>query len=388
MVHAEAQRSRVICFGPLMHGESLERREIRMRAARITSAALVVCLASCACSAGAEQSRPAPPTAKEQQPVSKAPDQRATIDPTKFALIVAGAGGEETFTRKFGAQAMQLHETLTMKLGFDEKQVFLLTEGVSGGPEEGTRANVAKATADEVRKAIASIKAAANPNSFVFVVMVGHGAFDNQQGKFNLLGPDLTAGDYAALINALPTRRVVFVNCASSSGEFVKPLSGDGHVIITATRSGNEQNATNFAEHFIDGLANSAADGDKSGRISVLEAFNYATKLTAEWYKKKDRLATEHALIDDNGDGVGHEEAAAGDGALAKTTYLDSKPVEQAGADAELLRLLGERQKLEEAIERLKLRKAEMKEEDYLAELERLLVELAKLNEGIKTRQK
>jgi hypothetical protein len=263
-----------------------------------------------------------------------------------------------------------------------------LSETVSGGPEEGTRANVARASAEEVKKAFASIKAAATADSFVFVVMVGHGAFDNQQGKFNLLGPDLTAKDYAGLINGLPTRRVVFVNCASSSGEFVKPLSGDGHVVITATRSGNEQNATNFAEHFIEALSNSAADGDKSGRISVLEAFNYATKLTAEWYKKKDRLATEHALIDDNGDGVGHEEATAGDGALAKTTYLDSKPLEQAGADAQLLRLLGERQKLEEAVERLKLRKAEMKEEEYLAELERLLVELAKLNESIKTKQK
>ena len=360
-----------------------------MRAARVTSAALMVCLASCACSAGAEQSRPATSAAKDQQqPVAKATEQRAAVDKNKFALIVAGAGGEETFTRKFGAQAMQLHEAVTMRLGFDEKQVFLLTESVSGGPEEGTRANVARATADEVKKALASIKAAATPDSFVLVVLVGHGSFDNQQGKFNLLGPDLAAKDYAGLLNALPTRRVVFVNCASSSGEFVKPLSGDGHIVITATRSGSEQNATNFAEHFIEALANAAADGDKSGRVSVLEAFNYATKLTAEWYKKKDRLATEHALIDDNGDGVGHEEATAGDGALAKTTYLDSKPLEQAGADAELLRLLGERQKLEEAVERLKVRKAEMKEEDYLAELERLLVELAKLNEGIKARQK
>ena len=92
-----------------------------------------------------------------------------------------------------------------------------------------------------------------------------------------------------------------------------------------------------------------------------MEAFNYATRLTADWYKQKNRLATEHALIDDNGDGVGHEEATAGDGALAKTLYLDSKSVEQAGADAELAQLLTERQRLEEAVEKLKARKSEMK---------------------------
>jgi hypothetical protein len=122
--------------------------------------------------------------------------------------------------------------------------------------------------------------------------------------------------------------------------------------------------------------------------VSVLEAFNYATKLTADWYKQKNRLATEHALIDDNADGVGHEEAAGGDGALAKVVYLDSKNIEEAAGDAELGRLIKERQRLEEEVEKLKVRKSEMKQEEYEAELERLLVDLAKVNQQIKAKQK
>ena len=82
--------------------------------------------------------------------------------------------------------------------------------------------------------------------------------------------------------------------------------------------------------------------------MSVLEAFNYATKVIADWYKQKNRLATEHALIDDNGDGTGHEEATRGDGNLAKVVYLDSKTIEEAAGDAELMRLITQRQKLEE----------------------------------------
>jgi hypothetical protein len=218
--------------------------------------------------------------------------------------------------------------------------------------------------------------------------LIGHGSFDNQQAKFNLIGPDLAAKDYAQLIGLLPNKRVVFVNCASSSGEFIKPLSGEGRIVITATRSGNEQNATVFADHFIAGLTDGAADVDKNGRVSVLEAFNYATKLTADWYKQKNRLATEHALIDDNADGAGHEEAAGGDGGLAKVVYLDSKTVEEAAGDAQLGRLIKERQRLEEEIEKLKPRKAQMKQEEYDAELERLLVELATVNQQIKARQK
>jgi chorismate mutase len=120
----------------------------------------------------------------------------------------------------------------------------------------------------------------------------------------------------------------------------------------------------------------------------VLEAFTYAGKLTADYYKQKNRLATEHALIDDNGDGTGHEEATAGDGTLAKTMYLDSKPLAQAGSDAELARLLNERQRLEEAVEKLKARKAELKPEDYDRQLEDLLVELAKVNQTIKAKPK
>jgi hypothetical protein len=338
-----------------------------------------------AANANAGRSEAGPVAQSEQRP-------RAAIDPNKFAIVIAGVGGEEAYTKKFSAEAARLYDALTARLGFDEKNVSLLVENINGGPENGPRdadhPTARRATADEARKAFASIKSAANADSLVLVALIGHGSFDTQQAKFNLVGPDLGAKDYAQLIGSLPTRRVVFVNCASSSGEFVKPLSGEGRVVITATRSGNEQNATVFAEHFIAALTDEGADADKNGRVSVLEAFGYASKLTADWYKQKNRLATEHAMIDDNGDGVGHEEAAAGDGAFAKTLYLDSKPIEQAGADAELGRLMRERQRLEEAVEKLKARKADMKQEDYDTELEGLLVELAKVNQTIKARKK
>lgn len=363
---------------------------------RLASAVLAVCLTFSSCALGAEpaasHSQNASSNSSSQtESQSKAqPDtkpQRAPVDPNKFAVVVAGVGGEEAYTKKFTALAAELYSALTTRLGFDEKRVAVLTE-TGGGPENGSQDNFAKATAGEVRKSFDSVKSSAQAESLVLVVLIGHGSFDNQNAKFNLVGPDLTAKDYASLLAALPTRRVVFVNCSSSSGEFVKPLAGEGRVIITATRSGNEQNATIFAEHFIAALTNQSADADKNNRISVLEAFNYAAKQTADWYKQKDRLATEHALIDDNGDGVGHEEAKEGDGTLSKALFIDSKPLEQAGGDAELARLLGERQRIEEAIEKLKARKGEMKPEDYDAELERLLVEIAKLTQAIKARQK
>jgi hypothetical protein len=365
-----------------------------------------VCLTLCSCGFGrghdpdqapGQQPQPAP------KPAAGAPDspraqeskQRAQIDPNKFAIIISGVGGEEIYSKKFASQAAKLYAAITDRLGFAAKNVILLTETAAGSAEDGiiesekgAPAATARSTAEEVRKAFARVKGEAKPDSQVLVVMIGHGSFDNQQPKFNLVGPDLAARDYAALLDSLPTRRVVFVNCSSASGEFIKPLSGSGRIVITATRSGNEQNVTVFADYFIAALTDDAADADKNGRVSVLEAFNYATKLTADWYKQQGRLATEHALIDDNGDGVGHEDATGGDGLLAKTTYLDSKQIEEAKGDAALTELLAKKQRIEESVEKLKARKDQMKSEEYEAELERLLVELANVNQEIKARKK
>lgn len=358
-----------------------------MRSTKLMSLFLTLCFALCSCNVNAElQSQN--PSQSEQATSQEAKRQRAAVDTKKFAVIIAGVGGEEAYTRKFTAQALQLRDALTNDLGFDEKQVYLLAETAAAGPEDGPRETLLRSTSEETRKSFDSIKAAATPDSFIFVALIGHGSFDGQQAKFNLVGPDLSAKDYATIFSSLPAKKIVFVNCASASGEFIKPLSGKDRIIITATRSGNEQNATIFAEHFIAALTAAGADADKNGRTSVLEVFNYAIKLTADWYKQKGRLATEHALIDDNGDGTGHEEASAGDGALAKTNYIDSKTAEQASVDAEVIKMTERRQELEEEIEKLKTRKEQMKLEEYEAELERLLVDLAETNQKIKARKK
>ena len=368
-----------------------------MRIIRKTLSLLLICSSLCSCSLGAGQGLDSPQDGrpKEDAASPKAPgpagdkkQPRAPVDPNKFAVVIAGAGGEEAYTKMFSSQANLLHESLVNRLGFDEKRVFLLTETGAGGPETGAVEYVARSTAQEVRKAFDAIKASSNPESLIFVILMGHGSFDGQQAKFNLVGPDLAAKDFLSLVSAVPARRVIFVNCASASGEFVKPLSGGNRVVIAATRSGSEQNATVFAEHFVTALTEPSADADKNNRVSILEAFNYATKVTADWYKLKDRLASEHAILEDNGDGVGHEEAKEGDGAIAKTTYLDSNTMAVAGNDSDLARLLSEKQKTEEAIEKLKVRKDEMKPDEYERELERLLVDLATINQSIKAKQK
>ena len=316
---------------------------------------------------------------RAQTPAQTVPAARATADPNKFAVIISGASGEEVYAKQFARWTAELRGVLVGRLGFAEDRLKILAESAGEGASAG------RATAEEVRRVFESLRgAAAGPEGTLFVFLIGHGTFDGKQAKFNLVGPDITAGEYAGLLGALPMRRVVVFNLSSASGEFAKALSGRGRVVVTATRSGQEQNAPRFAEHFIAALTGRESDADQNGRVSVLEAFGYAARLTAEHYKRSGRLATEHALIEDSGDGVGHERAEGGDGEVARGVYFDSLTVEQAAASAEVGRLLRERTRYEEEIAQLKARKREMAEGQYESELERLFVGLAKTSRSIK----
>jgi hypothetical protein len=302
---------------------------------------------------------------------------RPAADPNKFAVIVSGASGDEEFARRFAKWTAELRRALVERYGFDEARLTVLTESPEGPAAP-------RATAEELRRAFASLRAATTPESTVFVFLIGHGTFDGRAAKFSLVGPDMSAAEYAGLIGAVPARRVVVFQMASASGEFIKPLSARGRVVVTATRSGQEQNATRFPEHLLAALASRDADADQNGRVSVLEAFDHAARLTAEQYKRAGRLATEHALLDDSGDGVGHPSAEGGDGAVARHVYLDSLSNEQAAASAETAKLLRERERLIEEVEQLKARKGQLPEPAYEAELERLFVSLAKVSRSIK----
>jgi hypothetical protein len=297
-------------------------------------------------------------------------------DRNKYAVIINGASGEEAYGKQFAQWTTQLRTALIDRFGFAEDRIKLLSENPAAG---GVRA-----TADEVKRTFAALRGELNADTPLLVFLIGHGSFDGREAKFNLVGPDLSATDYNNLFSALPTRRLVVFNMASASGEFIKPLSAKGRIVITATRSGQEQNATRFTEFFIAALGANDADIDQDGHVSVLETFTYANRLTAEFYGRAGRLATEHALLEDNGDGVGHDKAEAGDGLLARATYLDSFSLAQAAANAATAKLLRERTRLEGEVEQLIARKRDLPEAEYEKQLEKLFIELAKVNRAIK----
>ena len=156
------------------------------------------------------------------------------------------------------------------------------------------------------------------------MLLIGHGtSLDGDEAKFNLVGPDLSATEWADLLKPLPGR-LVFVNTTGASFPFLRRVAGRGRVVLTATDSAAQQFETVFPEFFIKAFDDAAADLDKNGRVSIWEAFTYASDGVRQWFEQKGQLPTERPLLDDTGAGIGREAQNPGtDGAVARITYLE-----------------------------------------------------------------
>lgn len=285
-------------------------------------------------------------------------------------LIVVGLPGDPEHGELFRKWGTTLADTATQKLGIAKDHVILLADQ--------------QATRDGVVKAFATLAAAAGENDTVAIVLFGFGTYANKVAKFNLAGPDMAAEDFVPLLAKLKSKRIVFADTTSASGPFVEALSGPGRVIVTATRTGAEVYATLFGGPFVEAFSLDAADSDHDGKVSILEAFEYARKSVTASYQREGLLPTEHSLLDDNGDKEGTLEPSreAKDGRNAAVLSLGSMRQQALPADEKLRALYVERQALEQRIDSLKLLKSGMDPAKYASELEKLATELA-----LKTRQ-
>jgi hypothetical protein len=296
----------------------------------------------------------------------------------RFAIVVAGASGAPEYAARYLAWTEALSSVLA-DLKFAGEHVRVLTDA------PGARR---ASTADNVRQAVAAVSKRMAQDDLLLCVLIGHGTYDGADAKFNLVGPDLEAGEWAGLLDTLPGR-VVFVNASSASFPFLERLKGDRRIVITATDSAAQRFDTVFPEYFIAAFREAAADIDKNERVSIWEAFAYAAAGVRRYYQQHGQLATERPLLDDTGDGIGREASAQGeDGSMASRTYLDQPVPGAAPTDELLLQLLQKRGALEAEAEELKIRRSFLSPEEYRQEFERIMIELARVSRDVRARIK
>jgi hypothetical protein len=288
-------------------------------------------------------------------------------------LTVAGAGGDDEYQKQFVEWAGNWEKAARQADA----------EWIGVGTEPGGTNDLAALTNafDRIPK---------DGLEPLWIVLLGHGTFDGKEAKFNLRGPDFSTIELGKWLD--PYRRpLVIINAASSSAPFLNALSRSNRVIVTATRSGHEQNFARLGKYLSQTIADTGADLDKDGQTSLLEAFLSASRQTTDWYKSEGRLATEHALLDDNGDGFGTqadwfrgvravkkpEKGSAVDGLRAHQIHL----LRHEGERRLPTEVRARRDEIELSIFRLREAKAKMKEDEYYRQLEPLLLEMARLYE-------
>jgi len=287
---------------------------------------------------------------------------------TTFYLTISGLGGEADYAQRFKMWAEDIDSSLK-RAGGDSNVVTLQAP-----------------TRDQIRARFADIARLAKPADAMVVMLIGHGTYDGVDYKFNIPGADLSGSELAALLDRVPATRQLVVNMTSSSGGSIETLRRPTRIVITATKTGGEKNATVFARYFAEALREPAADVDKNESVSALEAFQYAQQKTTEFFDTQKRLATEHAVIEDTGKGQGERipNAENGEGRLAAAF-----PLVRLGANAAAARdpnkrgLIDKKEQIEQAIDKLKFDKAAMPVAEYKRQLTQLLLELAKTQEAI-----
>src|SRR5215471_9855562 len=257
------------------------------------------------------------------------------------ALILSGVPGDTEHAEKFNKWSDTTRKLLVDKFGFTADRVIVLADK-----------NTAKA---EIQKAFDKLKTQLKPADTFFLFMIGHGSYDTDY-KFNIFGPDFTGLEYSQLLNTLKVARIVIVNGTSASGGALETMAGKNRVIVTATKSGHEGNEPLFYEYFLQAMQSPEADEDKDGKVSIWEAFKFATDSVERFYKQENRLATEHPQLSDNGAPMVDTKVKEPPTLARITTFQVDRPVTV--SDPKLQGLLNEKHEIEQKIEALKIDKA------------------------------
>ena len=325
-------------------------------------------------------------------------------------LIVVGAPGTDEYKEQFQSWAEGWQSA--GEKGQCQTQTI-------GGGETVTDGDAKNSTdMDRLESAFSKL---AETDEDAWIVLIGHGTFDGKSSKFNLNGPDVLAmqmknwldqrdayikktmmandknaqDDDTAKAQRVP--RTMIINCASASGPFINKLGGKNRIVVTATKSGYQFNFARFGKFMSEAINDPSVDLDKDQQTSLLEAFLAASRETQLFYESEGRLATEFALLDDNGDGKATpaewfqgtravrraKDGTPADGLRSNQVFLIRNDDELKLSDEQLAL----RDQLEASLEELRERKKAMSPRSYYQTVEPILIQLARLYAEAETKK-
>lgn len=300
-------------------------------------------------------------------------------DSTKWAVIITGPTVGEVNQAQFRQWSFSLHDILARDYGYTSDTITMLYDRGPPALPGGDRVDGAS-NREGIEQALAELAQQVETGDQITLYLIGHGSGAEEEAKFNIVGPDITGVEFAAMLDQFNQQDIVIVNTTSASYGFSTSLSSEGRVVISSTRSPSERYDPVFSRFFIEALDNRNGDRDKNNRVSMLEAFEYAKSNVDAWYEEQGRLASEHAGLDDNGDALFalNPTVDATDGRLAEIAYIDTPVDDTANLSPEARELKAQMQDIERSVFILRGSKQDFLEDDYWQQMEGLLVDLAR----------
>jgi hypothetical protein len=296
----------------------------------------------------------------------------------RYALVISGTSGGEEYAAQYRAWLDGITKVLREKGGLDSNHLVVLSEQPAAGEQ--------KASAEVLKATLTSLASKVKSTDQLFIMLIGHGGGTGADTKFNLVGPDLTVAEWNALLKPIPGH-LVFVDATGASYGYLTGLAGSGRVIISATNASAQQFDTVFAGGFVHAFETPEADADKNGRVSLWEAFVFASRDVAQSYEQRGVLATEHAVLDDTGKGAGRlANAPTGDdGDLAKMTYLDA-PAQAHSADPAVQALIDQQTALTQRVDELLRARRMLPAADFDQQFEKLMIDLSMVSRDLRSK--
>lgn len=233
---------------------------------------------------------------------------------TRRALIICGHPGDTAHRKTFAETVEKLQKALTERVGFPAGEIRVQFGGKVAEGEGPVLSGVrGQATREEIETEVADLRSQLKPEDTLWVIVIGHAHYDGRNSFLNLPGPDIHQRDFAKLFEGMACREQVFFVTTPASGFYLKPLAAKGRVVITATEADLEVNETLFPHALAEVLATTPApetfDADKDGSITLFDLYIAVVRNVVGRYvtETEPLLPTEHAQLDDNGDGRGTE---------------------------------------------------------------------------------
>ncbi len=276
-----------------------------------------------------------------------------TSSGTRHAMVICGHPGDEPHRAMFAQSVQKLHDGLTSRCGFPAEHVWVR---FGSKPSQSDHPAISHSRGLSTREAIeadvAQLKEQVQPEDALWVIVLGHAHFDGRHSFLNLPGPDIRADEFGKLFRGIQCREQVFLITTPASGFFIKPLSAQGRIVISATEADQEVNETLFHLPLADVLSDppndEEYDQDQDGKLTVLDLYLTVVRRVMQRYAANKSIPTEHAQLDDNGDGWetelqrnyleeelgGHAKKGVipqikpqADGALAAQTVMNISPI-------------------------------------------------------------